>query len=396
MTHPRRILIIRLSHLGDVVQALPLYHALAAAYPGAELAWAVQDEFSDLINGLPGLERVITFNRKGSLRAWATLREDLAAFSPDWTVDAQGNSKSALVALASGARRRTGLAREHWREGFAAGTCTDLAPTPQAGAALHGLERVLALARHCVGTGAAPLRRDPALTPTELAAGRRVLTEHVSATGHHSAPTLLHLSRSGDPRSWPAEHFASLAQLLGPGSPVLSLAGPAEGAEAAIAEAAGVPVLRQNGQRALAALFAAAAQAGGRLVACDSAPAHLAAAVDLPVTLLAGPQDEHVTGPWPADNAISPSTQAGALAHSPHSPHSPPGPPATPATASAHRTLRRPDLHCAPCRARICAAQEGPRCMLDLLPATVAAALEGPSSPSTHSSSDQPACEPAG
>jgi ADP-heptose:LPS heptosyltransferase len=31
MTHPRRILIIRLSHLGDVVQALPLYHALAAA-----------------------------------------------------------------------------------------------------------------------------------------------------------------------------------------------------------------------------------------------------------------------------------------------------------------------------------------------------------------------------
>jgi ADP-heptose:LPS heptosyltransferase len=38
----RRILIVRLSHLGDVVHALPVFHALRAHSPRAEIAWAVQ------------------------------------------------------------------------------------------------------------------------------------------------------------------------------------------------------------------------------------------------------------------------------------------------------------------------------------------------------------------
>ena len=360
MPTPRRILLIRLSHLGDVIQALPLFHALRAAYPEAALAWAVQEEFADLVGGLPGLERVITFSRKGGLGAWAAMGAELAAFAPDWTVDAQGNTKSALTALCSGAPRRTGLARRHWREGFAAGSSTDLAPAPQPGRApLHGLERVLLLARHCAGPAGlpqAPFRRDPGLAPRELADGRRALSAGLASPtpsapesgtpAGAAAPILLHLSRAGDPRSWPAEHFADLVDLLAPHLPLLVLAGPAEEAEAAALEDRDIPVMRQAGQRQLAGILAAAAAVGGRLVAGDSGPAHLAAAVDLPVTLLAGPQDAGLTGPWPL-------------------------PASNRAPASHHRVLRRGDLHCSPCRSRTCTAARGPICMTELTPATV-------------------------
>ena len=59
MAQEERILLIRLSHLGDVVHALPLFHALREARPDARIAWAVEPEFAGLLDGLPGLERTI-------------------------------------------------------------------------------------------------------------------------------------------------------------------------------------------------------------------------------------------------------------------------------------------------------------------------------------------------
>ena len=88
-----RILLVRLSHLGDVVHALPLFHALRAAQPEAQIAWAVQAEFASLLEGLPGLTRVIRFQRDEGLRAWGRLWRELRSFGADWTIDAQGNAK---------------------------------------------------------------------------------------------------------------------------------------------------------------------------------------------------------------------------------------------------------------------------------------------------------------
>ena len=106
-----RILLVRLSHLGDVVHALPVFHALRAARPRARIAWVVQREFAGLLDGLPGLERAIHFARRGGARAWLDLRAELCAFAPTLAVDAQGNLKSAMTLLTCGAPRRVGLAR---------------------------------------------------------------------------------------------------------------------------------------------------------------------------------------------------------------------------------------------------------------------------------------------
>ncbi len=331
------------------MQSLPLLHALREAYPDAELAWAVQAEFQGLFDGGLGLERRFLFERRAGLGAWLRLRRELEAWAPDWSIDAQGNVKSAMVALTSGAARRSGLARADWREPFAAHSLTDAAP-PSPGR--HAMQRNLALAQH-VAPGSAP-RFDPALSEVERATGRGLLELH-APRAEREGGYVLHLASAGDVRSWPAQSFADLAaELAEAGQRVLVLSGPAEQDQGAqLAARLGSRVhhwVGQRGLRDLAAVFTAAAEDDMRLVACDSGPAHLAAACGLAVRLLVGPQDPLRTGPWPA---VGPS--------SPHRAISSTQPP-----------------ECAPCLERQCTHPEGPVCMTALDPeATLSALNEG-------------------
>jgi len=348
-----RILLVRLSHLGDVVHALPVFHALRAARPRARLGWVVQREFAPLLEGLPGLDEVLVFDRRGGARAWLELSERLARFDATWSVDAQGNLKSAMVALAARAPRRSGYAWSDWRERAGALSLTDsAAPASTRGAALHAVERASALAAHVAGREVAP-SFGLGLSAEELERGRAALARR--APPGAGSLVLLAPARAGDVRAWPIEHVAALARgAAHAGLRVLVLGGPAEAAEGAALERAlaGLPRVThwvaQRGLRELAGVFAAAADAGARFVGCDSGPLHLAAACGLACVLLHGPQDPRRTGPWP------PADAAG----------------------SAHRCVGAADPPaCAPCLARRCAHAQGPVCMSGLAPARVLDAL---------------------
>ncbi len=333
---PTRILIVRLSHLGDVVHALPVFHALRAAHPDARIAWAIQPEFAPLLDGLPGLERTILFQRRRGALAWVRLAADLEAFGADWSIDCQANTKSAMVALAARAPRRSGLARADWREPFAAGTLTDPAP-PLPPGCRHAVDRMLHLAGHAARRPVRAPCFDLGLSAAERAQGERRCSELLPGEGG----TILHLAPASDVRAWPAERFEELARAAAERADVLVISGPAEAEDGrALAARLSRPRVRhwtaQRGLRELAAVFHAAAARGARFVGCDSGPMHLAWTRGLPVVLLAGPQDARRTGPWPADAPANPD----------------------------HRVVRaaaQPD--CAPCRARTCAHPEGPVCM---------------------------------
>jgi len=338
---PGRILLVRLSHLGDVVHALPIFHGLRAVYPEARLAWAVQPEFAELLDGLEGLERTVTFERTGGVRAWPRLWRDLAQLDPDWAIDAQGNLKSALVTLCSGAARRSGLHRSDWTEAFGAHVLTDAAPALEGARAGHALERSLHLARHVAPGFDGALPADWLMTRPEEREHARQRLARLAPAGR--APLrVLHLAAPGDVRSWPAQRFAELARgLARRGQRVLVISGPAEeqlGRELALELADLTAVghwIGQRGLRELAAAFAVAAGEGARLVTCDSGPLHLAAACGLAVTALSGPQDARRTGPWP-----------------------PPG------EAGPHRVIVARDRPpCAPCRSRRCTHEDGAVCM---------------------------------
>lgn len=293
---PERILVVRLSHLGDIAQAIPLIHALRDRWPSAEIGWAVQPEFADLIEPLA---TILPFDRRGGLGAWRRLRSAARRFGADLVIDAQGNWKSALVALiaARGPRpcRRVAFARSQWQEPLAARLLRpELAP-PSVGP--HLVERVLGLAAHVTGQASTP-RLDPALTGEELERGARLL-----GSGADASPVLLHPGVVGDPRSWPVDSFKQLAEeLLQRDVEVAVISGPGEEAAGRELERA-LPrahhVVGQRGLRTLAGTLRAAAERRGCLVAGDSGPSHVAASVGLPVVLLAGPEDPARTGPWP-------------------------------------------------------------------------------------------------
>ncbi len=302
---PERVLIVRMSHLGDVAQALPLVHAIHGLWPGAEIGWAIQAEFAPIVEPFA---RIFPFDRKGGAKAWPRIRAAMRAWGPDVTIDAQGNWKSAVCTRLSGAPHRFGFARSEWQEPIAARVAglkhAPALPVPNAPAraAEHLVARCQSIAALLGVSAPHELPMDPLLTEDEISRGRALLAD---AMGHedYSPITVLHPGVPGDPRTWPEAKFRELGQrLVQRGRRVLFLTGPGEAASGEALRAA-VPEashwVGQRGLRDLCAALHAVAQGGGELFVSDSGPAHVAASVGLPVRLLAGPEDPQRTGPWP-------------------------------------------------------------------------------------------------
>ncbi len=104
-----KILIVKLSSLGDVVHTLPVVQDILAARPGAQIDWVVEKAFAPLLSPLlrAGLHRVIPCElrrwRKSLLAAstraeWRAFKAQLRAERYDAVIDLQGLTKSALVA----------------------------------------------------------------------------------------------------------------------------------------------------------------------------------------------------------------------------------------------------------------------------------------------------------
>ncbi|MEM9659468.1 MAG: glycosyltransferase family 9 protein, partial [Planctomycetota bacterium] len=115
---PSRILIVRLSAVGDVIHGMPVACALRDAFPDAFLAWIVEGRNGDLIEGHPAVDQVIRVPRRWlkSAREVLAIRQRLHRLRFDVTVDLQCLTKSAVVAWLSGAPRRIGVAGADGRE----------------------------------------------------------------------------------------------------------------------------------------------------------------------------------------------------------------------------------------------------------------------------------------
>ncbi|MEN6356206.1 MAG: glycosyltransferase family 9 protein [Armatimonadota bacterium] len=117
---PKRILIVKLSAIGDVLMATPAARALRDAYPDSHIAWVVERKSADIVLGNPYLDEVIVWERtKGSgpvsgawrfIKSISGLSRELKARNFDVCVDLQGLLRSAGVCLVSGAKRRIGFA----------------------------------------------------------------------------------------------------------------------------------------------------------------------------------------------------------------------------------------------------------------------------------------------
>ena len=115
---PSRILIVRLSAIGDVIHGVPVLCALRSAFPQAFIGWVVEGRAGDLLEGHPALDELIRVPRgwlKSPREVWR-LRRRLRACRFDTTIDLQCLTKSAIAAWLSGAPRRIGKAGADGRE----------------------------------------------------------------------------------------------------------------------------------------------------------------------------------------------------------------------------------------------------------------------------------------
>ncbi|MGE4189524.1 MAG: glycosyltransferase family 9 protein, partial [Thermoanaerobaculia bacterium] len=217
-----------------------------------------------------------------------------------WTValDFQGLWKSAAWARASGAARRIGFAASDRREPLSRLLLTELHPRPSA--AVHVIDKNLAL---LAALGLDEIgRRDFPLPPLDRAS-QRVETE--LAAMQLDRPVWLHPGGGWPSKLWPPERYSELAGRLGRrGLPTLVTWGPGEEelAERVVAGAGG------GATKAFPATLlelAALATRARLLVAADTGPLHLAAAVGTPLVALFGPTDPARNGPFdPRDRVL--------------------------------------------------------------------------------------------
>jgi heptosyltransferase-1 len=114
-----RVLVVKLSSLGDVVHAMPAVQDMRRAVPGVTVDWVVEQAFAPLVKRCAGVSQVIPCElrrwRKSPLSAqtrseWRTFKEALQAQSYDAVIDLQGLTKSALMAWLA---RTTPLGRSY-------------------------------------------------------------------------------------------------------------------------------------------------------------------------------------------------------------------------------------------------------------------------------------------
>lgn len=276
-----RILLVKLSSLGDVVHALPVVQDILAAMPDAQIDWVVEKSFAPLLSRITGLHRVIPCEirrwRKSPFsavtrREWRAFKVDLQSEKYEAVIDLQGLTKSALVArlakMSTGGKRYA-LANQTEGSGYEAPTrwVADVAIAMEPH--IHAVRRSRELAARALGY-TPPAIPDFGLkirTATDVNARRQV--------------ALVHGTSRAD-KEWPLDHWVELGRRLQAAGykPVLAHGNQKELDTslqiAASLNNAGVwPVL------GLDALTDKLAQCAG-LIGVDSGVSHIAVALDLP------------------------------------------------------------------------------------------------------------------
>jgi lipopolysaccharide heptosyltransferase II len=310
----RRILVVRVDLLGDVVLTTTAVRALRRAYPRAQIDMLVQAPYAGILEGDPDIHRVHVWNPHVWRRpnAWiqpATWAETLGALARlrmpryDLAISASGDIGSVATRL-TGARRRVGYAREAYRWFM-----TDPIPGGRYVERAHETTYVLRLA---AAAGAAPQPEDVrprlSVSPATVARMRATLDlAQVQASGRRGPVIALHAgAHNGTAKRWPMRHWATLARQLATdlGALVVLTGAPNEGPLARDIEAlSGAPLLNLCGKTSLPELKALLSLAD-LMISGDSGPMHIACAVGAPVIALHGPTDPEISGPSAPDALV--------------------------------------------------------------------------------------------
>jgi heptosyltransferase I len=323
----RKILLIKLSAVGDVAHTIPVLNKLRRRYPTAQLDWLVTPAIAELLRHHPAITNVIEFERKDWSTPWrltpfvayARLAARLRAATYDLVVDMHGQFRTAALTLATGAPARIGFdrprasvwdasprkipeqARKHAWQGAREGSWvayTHHIPVPTLD--LHAVDRYLNVGP-ILG-----LDREPAdfSFPIPQSAVSRVDT----LLGEHGAScagiVIMAPGTIWETKRWGSDKFAKVAEhFLSKGFAVILIGSQRERVvceEVAALAPGAVDLAGMTTLSELAALIRRSAIS----ITNDSGPMHLAVALGRPVVSIFGPTDPIWIGPYQRANAV--------------------------------------------------------------------------------------------
>lgn len=285
LPHGGRVLVVRLSALGDVLFALETVAALAAARPDVTIDFLVADSLADLLAGHPQLRRVIPWPRKRLARLPAAVRA-LRSETYDLAIDLHGILKSSVPLMLTRARLKVGFAPPGSREGSHRFHHRSIPlPLPLPHRADRGLLLLQALGIPVTDTQPRLGAVEPLPGPLDALPTPRVLL-------HPGTSAFAAFKR------WPADRHAELARrLLARGIGVAVSHGPGERELVLPVLQAAPGALELDGTKLGLRGLAGALRRFDCVVAADTGPLHLATAMGTPAVALFGPKDTAKYGP---------------------------------------------------------------------------------------------------
>lgn len=288
-TPPQRILIIKPSAIGDVVHALPVLNLLRAKWPDSHISWLVSSACSGLLDRHPQLNDVIIFDRKHYGHGWhnPAAAAGLFGFTNslknrfDLVIDLQGLFRSGWLAWSTGAPIRVGPsdAREL---GWIFYNRRVLTGFPQ----VQAVDRYLTIADH-LGLGTLPVKFVFPIDDADRKQIAHLVPDEKYAVFLPGANWVT--------KRWPPEHFAACVQPLREryGMKCVVAGGAADAALAARIPGA-IDLTGKTSLRQVVALL----ERASLVIANDTGPMHIAAALGRPLVCIYGPTSPDRTGPY--------------------------------------------------------------------------------------------------
>lgn len=308
MPDPQKILIIKLSSLGDVIHSLPSLRTLRKSFPDAHIAWMVEEKCKDLLFDNPDLDELIVvrirhWRQNWNLQNWhefsACLRQ-LRRAHFDVVLDLQGLIKTGVIAFLSGAPQRIGFHEDDCRERW--NTWFSNQKVPYIGKQVHVIDKNLRMVK-ALGANI-ETKEFPLVIP---AAAEAKIQADLEAQPEMTARPLvaIHQGVGFETKRWELARFAQLGDRLASelGCNVVLSYGPGE--EERIETLSAMmkhkhwisPAQSMHQSMALykrLSLF----------VGCDTGPLHLSACLGIPTVAIFGSTDPEYSRPQQGNHEV--------------------------------------------------------------------------------------------
>jgi len=284
---PRKILVIQLRRIGDVILTTPALAALRRTYPDAKIDFLVEKPCDEALFGNTDISEVLIYDKSRHLR-WLL---DVRRRGYDMVIDFLGNPRSGLMTFLSGARVKAGPPNVFWTAAY------NTLLVRSKGAVYAPAEKIKMLAPVGVPFESTNILPVLHIRPEHMAWAREELKKIVPPNGF--AVAFAPVSRKIT-REYPPEHFAALAKMIAAACPqaaILLLWGPGEEEKAqAIAAQAGERVFTAPRTPQLGHAAALLKNCAALVTNCNG-PKHIAVAVGTPTLTIHASSDPAVWTP---------------------------------------------------------------------------------------------------